>query len=108
MDMQDFDEKAQKKIEQKTSEMVQILVEMDQRKAAEVAHDTSAFFLAFLADIGALNPNIRIALVALEHIADIEMQIAMIKRQLQDCTRKDDHLRCLMALSDDDTNKILN
>lgn len=71
------------KIDQKVGELVELLVRLDQRYAADCARGTASFLIAFLADIGAMNPNLKIAAMALEHIGDLEFELLSIKSQLQ-------------------------
>lgn len=74
-----------KKVDQKLGEIVELLVQMDQKLAAETARSTASYLIALLADIGALNPNQSITATALEHIADIELEVCTLRRQLEDC-----------------------
>jgi hypothetical protein len=73
------------KVDQKISELVEILVSMDQRYAADCARGTASFLIAFLADIGVMNPNLKVASAALEHIGDLEFELMSIRNQIQDC-----------------------
>lgn len=74
-----------RRVDQKLSEIVELLMQMDQKIAAETARNTAGYLIALLADIGALNPNQSITAAAMEHINHIELEVATLRRQLEDC-----------------------
>ena len=75
-----------KKVDQKLSEIVDLLVQMDQKLAAETARNTAGYLIALLADIGALNPNSSITAAAMEHINQIELEVSTLRMQLEECS----------------------
>ncbi len=69
--------------------IVDLLIQMDQRIAATVAREFAANLISLVADIGAMNPNPKVASGALENILDLQIETEGLKQGLLEAAHRD-------------------
>ncbi len=77
-----WDKRAAAQAESHVSAIAELLMQMDQETASNLAREFASSLIALLADIGAMSPNPSVASSALEKILDFQVELEDLKRNL--------------------------